>query len=189
MKALKEFQHLKDLNIAEELMGPLRDLPTGKVCNKMPSTLSFVWTSTQSDGYISKEDLSYSLQRFMGKFAKVGKNSDAMRALLAEVIMNVVDQDHDGRISRREFCMFGAAIQREFDHYIGLAKRFSQQLLNSSAPCTKYGAFYVLRGARNASSPKWQTGACCIVREYIKLTLCSRLPGFVDQCPSFTAWP
>jgi len=161
LKNLQEIKHLNDMDLGAELMGSFKGMPTWKVCGAVPGALKFFWSvaDRRGKGYIVKKDLARALEHFMRHLSKFGPQQQVMQNLITEVLFNLIDQDHDGRISRREFCTFGAALRKEFDHYLGLATHFSKQLLHSSAPCTRYGAYYVLRGPRNASSPKWQTGA------------------------------
>ena len=78
----------------------------------------------------------------------------------------ILDSDHDGAITEAEFCAFGAKVGPFVTHYLDLANRFSAQLVNSTCECTRYGAFFVMSGARADSAPSYTPDPDAVIFVY-----------------------
>lgn len=133
--------------------------PTWAICAKLSRIEQMLWlvADTDRDGYLTRDELDMTLQHYLSTPARRsqrwGADAEATeQAVLDETLTNVVfgllDEDRDGKISQREYCELGADVKEIVGHYMGLAAHFSGQLLNSSAPCPRYGAYFVLHGPR-----------------------------------------
>merc|ERR1719487_3995 len=56
LKDLQEVQHLSDMDIGKELIGPFEKMPTWQICQELPNVLKYFWsvTDTNRQNYVTK---------------------------------------------------------------------------------------------------------------------------------------
>lgn len=141
-----------------------------------------LWGLADKDhnGHITKDEAHEGLQRFMPKvnvselaksvMAKKGgapelaemddsKAQAEVEQLLIEALFFATDRDGDGRLSQEEYCTVGKRVRDRMEKARSLVEHFSEQLLDNPASCSRYGAYYVMRGPRASDAPMWDPGA------------------------------